>query len=254
MTNKYYYLLLLPILAFVIVVVSGFWFVNRNTDAGSKLVATDDNIEQPYIHPVAEADPESYEVQIERLKLAIKKFRNAKTFKAVIDEERDEGKFHSEITYVKPLRMQATISIDNDPGFDMIIVGETAYAKAPEDSWKMTNDETIRKFGSSFFKAMISTDDTLLSFGIPENATFTIRKNARDDCDEFLTDYESGEVTYPISFCVNEVDELVKLTKQNKDGEVTTKYSEFNSFFTIERPVLPLLEPIVEFDFSNLEE
>ncbi len=249
MTKKYYYLLLIPILAFVTVVGAGFWYVNKGTNFNDKNIA-DDNSPQPYIYEPEVKDPDSYEVQMDRLNLAVKRFRDAKTFNAVIDENKDGG-LHSELSYVKPLRLKAVISMNKKTAFEMIIVGETSYARFPEDDWKMTNDESIRAFGRSFFEGMITSDTSLQAFGVEPDASFDIKNNAREECLQFSTMYKSGEATFPISFCVDANNNIVKLSKTDADGEVVTKYSDYNSLFNIERPILPVLDPTLQIEYID---
>ncbi|MBD3281530.1 hypothetical protein GF391_02175 [Candidatus Uhrbacteria bacterium] len=244
MNHKYYYLLLIPVFAFVAVVAAGFWYAHQGTKTDTQ--QTEYNGEQPYIHPVEAKDPDSYEARIERLQEAVQKFRNAKSFKAKIEENRDEGKLRSELAYVKPLRLQATITLNSNNSFEIIIVGETSYARYPEDDWKMTNDKIIREFGRKFFESMLSQDADITSFGIEEDAKFDIRENALDECLKYSTFYELDGNTYPISLCVNDAGELVRITKTDDEGEVITEITEYNKFFNIERPMLPLLEHTME--------
>lgn len=246
MNNKYYYLLLVPVISFVVVVAAGFWYANQGAqqnDQGNEISG-----EQPYIHQVESIDPDSYEARMERLKKAVENFRKAKTFKATIKENRDEGNLTSEIAYVKPLRLQAMMSLNSETAFEIIIVGETAYARYPEDDWKMTNDKVIREFGRKFFEQMLSQDTSVSSFGIAEDAKFDIREKAIDECLNFSTFYEQEGNNYPISLCVNDENELVKIAKSDDEGEVTTEIKEYNKFFNIERPMLPLLERTMLFE------
>jgi mRNA-degrading endonuclease RelE of RelBE toxin-antitoxin system len=252
MTNRYYYFLLLPILSFIVVVSTGFWYVNKSTNSADNTFGAMENGDAPYIHPIHKLDPDTYEAKIARLETSLKNFKNAKTFKAIITESHAEGKLYSELDYVKPLRLQAMVTVDDKATFEMIIVGETAYARLPEDAWKMTNDETIRAFGRSFFESMIATGDTLQSFGIDEGAQYDIKQKAKDNCLNFATLYKVEEGNYPISFCINDRDQIVKIVKKDKEGEITTRFSDHNKFFNIERPVLPLLAPTLKFEIIDV--
>ncbi|MDF1497436.1 MAG: hypothetical protein P1P90_05255 [Patescibacteria group bacterium] len=252
MTNRYYYYLLIPVFAFAIVVATGFWYVNRGIGNGNNGSLTDDS-PQPYIYEPKVKDPDSYEVKMERLSNSVKRFREAKTFNAVIDELKSGG-LHSELSYVKPLRLKASISVDKKPAFEMIIVGETSYAKFTDGDWKMTNDEDIRAFGRSFFEGMITSDTSLQSFGVDPDTHFDIKNNAKDDCTQFDAMYKSGESEFPISFCIDEKDNLIKLSKTDIDGEVVTRYKDYNSLFNIERPVLPVLDPTLQIQYIDSEE
>jgi len=250
MTNRYYYFLLIPLLAFITVVGAGFWYVNRGSNASNTLA--DDNLPRPYIYEPEQTDPDSYESRMERLTKAVKRFREAKSFNATVVELKDGG-MSSELSYVKPLRLKANISVDGKPAFEMIIVGETSYARYPEDEWKMTNDETIRAFGRTFFESMITADATLQSFGIEPETSFDIKNNAKDDCLQFSAMYKAEESNYPISFCIDETNNIVKLSKTDKDGEVISTYRDYNALFNIERPVLPLLDPTLQIKYENEE-
>ncbi len=246
MNNKYYYLLLIPIISFVVVVAAGFWYVSK--DAQTDNQNTSLSGEQPYIHPVEAKDPNSYEAKIDKLKQAVKSFRNAKSFTAVLEESSDEGDFHSEISYVKPLRMQAKLKINNDTEIEIIIVGETAYARYSDQDWKITNDTIIRKFGRTFFETMLASSEGLDSLGIPNDAEFDIRNDAINECENYSTMYELEGEYYPISLCVNENNELVKISKSSDNSETVTSFNDFNTFFSIERPMLPLLERTMTFE------
>ncbi len=250
MNKKYYYLLLIPITAFIVVVGAGMWYANKNLDT-NKQDQIDPNAEQPFIYEPESIDPDSYEARIIRLQEAVKHFRSAKTFTATVKEDSEAGKINALLTYVKPLRLKANLEIDGDEALEMIIVGETAYAKLPKEDWKMTNDLYIRQFGRRFFEGMITSDDSLNSFGIDSDAAFDIKFNAKNDCLEFDTTYTAEENEYPISFCINDNNEIVKITKQDTQGTVETYYENYNQLITIERPVLPVLDPTLKIEYQE---
>lgn len=250
MNNKYYYLLLIPAVAFVIVVGAGMWYANQNLDANDSDYI-DPNTEQPFIYEPEEVEPDSYEARMGRLQNAISHFRLAKTFSATVMESTEAGKLNAELTYVKPLRIRANLKIDGKDALEMIIVGETAYAKLPKEDWKMTNDEYIRQFGRKFFEGMVSSDDSLSSFGVSEDANFKIKQNGKNDCLEFSTNYKTDDGELPISFCINDNDEIVKISKQDKEGSIDTFYSNYNQLITIERPVLPVLDPTLKIEYQT---
>ncbi len=241
MKNKYYYLLLIPMIAFIAVVTIGFWQAKKSNDL-AKQELYDEGGEQPYIHPIDAPDPNSREYKIETLKEAVKKFRNAKTFRATVTEDMAEGKMQSEISYMAPLRLQASVAVDKQNTFEMVIVGETAYAKMPNDDWKMTNDEVIKKFGRDFFATLLNKDESLASFGIEDESGMEIKDNLKEDCTEYRAQYLVEEAIFNIVLCVDKNNVIKFIKKQYPEGEGTTYYRDYNALFTIERPVLPILD------------
>ncbi len=240
MKNKYYYLLLIPMIAFITVVAVGFWQAKKDTSIANQNLAEDG--EQPYIHPVTEPDPNSREFKITVLKDAVEKFRNVKTFRATMTEDMAEGKMQSELSYMAPLRLQAVVSVGKQVAFEMIIVGETAYAKMPDDDWKMTNDEVIKKFGRNFFETILNKDETLASFGIENESAIEIKENIKEDCVEYRAQYTVEEEVFDITLCVDKSGVIKFIKKQHPEGESLTYYRDYNVLFTIERPMLPILD------------
>ena len=233
-------------ITFVAVVSVGFWQAKKNTKIANESLY-DQNGEQPYIHPITEPDPNSREFKIATLKEAVKKFRNAKTFRATITEDVAEGKMQGELSYMAPLRLQAELSIDKKTAFEMIVVGETAYAKKPDSEWKMTNDEAIKQFGRNFFEALLSKDETLTSFGIEDESAIEIKENLKEDCTEYKAEYYIEEAVFNIAICVDKTGVIKFIKKQHPEGESLIYYRDYNTFFTIERPVLPILDRTQEF-------
>jgi hypothetical protein len=232
--------------AFIVIVIAGVWHAKKNSNLADQGIY-DDGGEMPYIHPTDEPDPNSREYKIGTLKEAVKSFRNAKTFKATISEDMPEGKMKGELAYMAPLRLQAALTIDNKISFEMIIVGETAYAKMPNDSWKMTNDEVIKNFGRDFLQTLLNKDESLASFGIENESSIEIKENVREDCVEYRAQYALEEEMHNIVLCVDKNGLIKFIKKQHPDGEGLTYYKDYNALFTIERPSLPILDRTPEY-------
>ena len=243
MTNRYYYYLLLPILAFIIVVGLGLFFKDRIISRDAQTAMTqNDNQEMPYIYP--DEDGEQVELSDkDKLLNAIKKFRTAKSLKLKLVQKTSEGDVNGELDYVRPLRMRASFKMPNSQNLDTIIVGGTVYVRIQDDVWEMTDNAFLKQFSQDFFASMLTTEASLSSFSVPEDAPISVEKNRSKKCTSYNTKYSSDDGQRDISFCINEDNEIQMITQQTKDGEVTMEYSDYNTLFHIERPMLPLLTP-----------
>lgn len=245
MHHRYFYLLLLPAAAFVIVVGVGFWKQEQLKKSSpdptkQEVVAVDGD--QPYLYPDVQESPDSPEAQRRLLDQALMNFRAAKAFRATVTNTDSEGSTTGKIEYVKPLRLHATLSMPGSQEFDMIAIGQTVYLKQDKTSWGMVRDESARNFAEEFFTSVLKSEPTLASFGVPDGAPLEIEKDTSKKCTKYKTQYQTEKGFYGIDFCINEKTEIAYIRTQTQTGEVFNEYADYNSMLIIERPVLPLLE------------
>ncbi len=247
MNKKYYWLLAVPVVALLVVVGIGVWRNWSRTGKENKPAANQYRAEQPWLYPEQEVDKNSDQARMANLNASIKNFRAATSFRSVIHRPFEGSQLTAQVEYAKPLRMHVLMQIEDKKGStELIIVGETIYMKDENGNWKIVNDETVRQFGRDFFAGMLATEQTLTSFGVPENASMTYEQNSDKDCLEAKTQYQAEDGMRDISFCFNDKNELVYVWIQAKDGDVLTEYQDFNQLITVERPPLPLLERRLE--------
>lgn len=244
MDKKYYWLLALPIVAFVVVVGLGVWKPwNKPSASGPANVAAQQGSEQPWLYPEQQVDPNSDQARRAALDEAIKKYRSASAFRSIVWRPYDGGQLKGMVDYVKPLRLHAVLEIPNQKAkSEIIIVGETTYVKDETGSWKIVNDADMKQFGRDFFAGMLVAGQTLESFGVADNAPITYERKKDKKCLEAKTKYQADDGLHDISFCFNDKQELVYVWMQASDGDVLTEYSDFNALISVERPPLPLLE------------
>ncbi|MFZ6015118.1 MAG: hypothetical protein ACOYUZ_02055 [Patescibacteria group bacterium] len=245
MRNKYYYLILLPMIAFIAVVAVGFWYTNSQKQ---KTVADDlvnANGERPYLYPDQEIDINSDEYKKSLLMKAINNLFDAKSFKAEIQQETSGGIITSKVDYVSPLRLRAVVSMGKESPIELIAVGETIYVKSGNEDWKMTNDASLKNFARTFFASMIIESAGLGSLGIADDALMDFSYDNGRECTEVSTKYSNEGNLMDISICVTDEAFIKTIVKHDSEGETKTEYYEYNTLMTIERPMLPLLDPTV---------
>ncbi len=199
--------------------------------------------EQPYLPKDLSDDKNSDAFKRSQLDLAVKKFHLAKSFKAKITKEDAKGTTTGDLEYIKPLRLRASLKTSDNQELGMVAIGSTVYIQADKTKWVIQNDETAKSFAEDFFASMVSSDDSLASFGVPTDAPIQISYEEISQCDLFKTKYKLNDALYDISFCVNSKPEIQYVQMQTNDGQLKTVYSNYNDLLVIERPVLPLLEP-----------
>ncbi|MBU2566394.1 hypothetical protein KKG46_02440 [Patescibacteria group bacterium] len=243
MTNKYYYYLIIPILAFVIVVGLGLYYkdkiVSPNSDSA---MGQNQNQDLPYLYPEEDASVAELSDK-DKLLAGIEKFRSAQSLRLKLLQKTSEGDVNGELDYIRPLRLRASFSMPGSEMLDTIIVGGTVYVKINEDVWEMTDNAFLKQFSQDFFTSMLTTEATLESFAVSADATISVEANRAKKCTNYNTKYNTDEGQYDMSFCLNDKGEIQVITKQTKDGEIIMEYSDYNVLFHIERPVLPLLAP-----------
>jgi len=245
MRQKYYYLLLVPVIAFIAVVSYGYWKQQHPVQAKKQAPRTTVTGEMPYLPPDdAAANPD--QVKRQNLDTAILNFRQAVTFKAKITINAANGATAGQVDYVKPLRMHAQLTLPSNQQMDMIAIGQTVYLKQDKDTWGMISDASAKIFATDFFASVLKTDSTLASFGVTRDASIQIENDLGKKCTRYATKYQSDKNLLDIDFCVNDKNQLAYIKMQTSDGDITTEYSNFNDVFIIERPMLPLLEHRLE--------
>ena len=251
MPKKYYYLLIIPIISFIIVVGLGIWSLSKkNTSPPNSHTTGASGAMQPYLYPEDEVlDTTAQKKAL--LNEAIKRFRNAKTFRANIIQTQGKTKQTGTLEYVKPLRLHVTMEAQDKSKLESIIVGETAYVFDKDNKWKMTNDKNIKDFGHKLLEAYLTKDETLASFGVDTDAQIDIQDNKSKECTEFRAPYKTDQGTFELVICVNENKDISFINMQTQDGALLIEYKDYNALFNIERPMLPLLEPRFELATST---
>lgn len=243
MSKKYYYLLAIPVIAFVVVLGVGLWKTERQPKTNPGDTSAQQTGEQPWLYPEKPNDQDEDQAKRAALEASIDNYRAATSFRSTIYRPYNDDEMKGVVEYVKPLRMHALLSLPkNKQETEVIFVGETSYLKDTDGTWKIVNDSELKQFGRDFFTGMLMAGKGLASFGVPNDAPIYYSNNRDKGCVEAKTQYQEEKGLKDISFCYNDKNSLVYVWMQTSDGEVLTEYSDFNALLSVERPPLPLLE------------
>ena len=246
MRHKYFYLLLIPMAAFVIVVGYGYWKQRHPVSVKkSSPPRTTVTGEMPYLPPDDELSADSEQVKRQNLDIAISNFRQATAFRANVTKNASTGAITGKVEYMRPLRLHAQLSMSNQQ-VDMIAIGQTVYLKKDNVVWGMVFDPSAKLFAADFFASVLKSEPTLASFDVPADAPMKIDNDTGKRCTRYATKYASDKDLLDISFCVNDKNQIAYIKMKTLDGDLTTEYSDFNTLLIIERPMLPLLERKIE--------
>ena len=216
---------------------------NRSLEQMQKtLEANKAQEQQPYLPPAEQQQVSPEVLNRQTLSEAIKRFREAKSFRVKLTQPTTQGIVTGELEYVKPLRLHATLNTPDKQVLEMIIIGETVYVRTGKETWEMSNDAFVKDYGRSFFATMLITDDTLASFGIADDAPITLKQDP-SKCVNYTTQYKLDDKLKNIQFCVNANKDITIIKIQTANGETVSEYRDYNSMFLIERPRMPLLQP-----------
>ena len=246
MRHKYFYLLLIPMAAFVIVVGYGYWKQHKPVTAKkSSTPRTTVTGEMPFLPPEDGLTVDSEQIKRQSLDTAIRNFRQATAFRANVTKNASTGAITGKIEYMRPLRLHAQITASNQQ-MDMIAIGQTVYLKKDNVVWGMVPDPSAKLFAADFFASVLKSEPTLASFDVPADAPMKIDNDAVKKCTRYSTKYTSDKDLLDISFCVNSDNQIVYIKMKTPDGDLSTDYYDFNTLLIIERPMLPLLERRIE--------
>ena len=249
-SHKYYFFLLIPIISFVIISSAGLWYLyDLNKAAQEMLDKENANAEsEPFIYDSSQHEKESL---IQDLTDALNNNLQANTFHLKNIENINNKIQTIELDYSKPLRLKLTFT-NNKNKLNSIIVGPTIYIQQ-NNEWVLIKNEDLSNFSQNFFISRSKTNTSLSDFNIkqPQQNEIVTKYNIIKKCLEYKTKYTAQDnKNYDIIFCVNKNKNIKFIKKQTADGYTLQEFSNYNDPIIIERPSVPLLNPV----FNLLDE
>lgn len=219
------------------------WQYMRNKALSDNKDRQEENLgPQPFLFEESQQNQDPEIVKKMVLAEAIKKFREAKSFRVKIRQSVEGQEVTGQMEYVKPLRLHASLVLPDNQFFDTIIIGETVYMRKDLDQWEMSDNSFAKDFGLKFFASMLTSDNTPASFGIPDNAPIETKEDMAKKCTVYKTQYNANDNLFDIQFCIDDNRQIVSIKTTIEEGEVLSEYQDYNALFLIERPRLPWLE------------